>query len=302
MATLISENAELKERIEMPSKVSDIPNYSAFQHPTVVGGKLGSASGEFKWPRGVAIDDQTGQIYITDMGNSRVQMFSQAGEYIHAFGGTYLRSPYGIIILRDLVYITDYRHHAIFLFQLPELKMMKRVGQRGSGKEEFNYPCQLAISPNQLLYVADQENNRLQILTTNLTFKDSLQHQTMTLPVDVKFSKDEMFVLSSEDNPCIHVLTLSGEKSRSLITRGDGMQISLAFFFCLDGQENIFISHCSSDNIEVFSAKGDLIHKVPRYSDETVMLYSPRGLAVLDNNKLICVSDSKNFSILIYSA
>ena len=302
MATQLPKHTELKETTETPYKVSEIPNYAAFQHPTVVGGKLGSAPGEFKWPRGVAIEDQTGHIYITDMGNSRVQIFSQIGEYISKFGATYLKFPYGITIQREQAYITDFRHHAIFLFQLPELRMVKKVGQRGSGKEEFNNPCQLAISPNQLIYVADQENNRLQILTTNLTFKDSLQHQTMTLPVDVKFSKNELFVLNSEDNPCIHVFTLLGEKLRSLVTRGNGMQISLAFFFCLDGRDNILISHCSSNNIEVFSPEGDLLHKILGYRDGSMMICSPRGLAVLDNNNLIGVSDSKDFSIIIYSA
>ena len=53
----------------------------------------------------------------------------------------------------------------------------------------------------------------------------------MKEPVDVKFTSDEMFVLSLEDNPCIHVFTLSGEKSRSIVTRGGiGMQVSGAFF------------------------------------------------------------------------
>lgn len=304
MATELPEYIELKEPIEVPSKASEIPKYAAFQHPTVVAGKLGSAPGEFKWPRGVAIEDQTGHIYVTDMGNSRVQVLSQAGEYINAFGATRLASPYGIMIQREQAYVTDYRHHAIFLFQLPELRMIKRVGQRGSGKEEFHNPCQLAVSPNQHLYVADLQNNRIQILTTKLTFKDSLQHQTMTLPVDVKFSKSEMFVLSvsNEDNPCtIHLFTLSGERSRSLFTRGNGMRVSLAFFFCLDRHDNILISNCSGNNIEVFSPEGHLLHKILGYRGRTTQLCSLRGLAVSDNNKLICVSDLKDFSILIYS-
>ncbi|KAI6649661.1 hypothetical protein LOD99_6665 [Oopsacas minuta] len=103
--------------------------------------------------------------------------------------------------------------------------MIKRVGQVGSGSEEFNHPRQPAISPYQHLYVPDYINNRLRILTTNLVFNDSLHHETMTAPVDLKFTNDEMFVLSSKDTVCIHVFTLSGEKPRSLLTGGIGKQV-----------------------------------------------------------------------------
>ena len=68
--------------------------------------------------------------------------------------------------------------------------MVKRVGKRGSENEGFESPTQLAISPNQHLYVADEDNHRIQILSTDLAFQDSLRHQTMTKPVDVKFTNN----------------------------------------------------------------------------------------------------------------
>ena len=74
----------------------------------------------------------------------------------------------------------------------------------------------------------------------------------MTTPVDVKFTNNEMFVLSREDNPCIHVFTLSGEKSRSLVTRGEiGMQVKRAYFFCWERSNNIVINDYSGNNMKV---------------------------------------------------
>ena len=108
--------------------------------------------------------------------------------------------------------------------------MIKKVGEKGSGIEELKYPRQPAISPNQHLYVADQLNDRLQILTTDFEFTDTLQHQAKNYPVDVKFSDNEMFLLSIRDSPCVHVFTLLGEKTRSIVTRGDGMQVGGTWF------------------------------------------------------------------------
>ncbi|KAI6658089.1 PEP-CTERM domain protein [Oopsacas minuta] len=283
-----------------------IPKYAEFQQPIVAVGKEGSAPGEFKGPRGVAIEPESGHIYVADQYNNRIQIFSQSGDYLNHFGNQHLKEPWGILIHEDNIYVTDIEHHAIFLFKLPDLTMIKRVGKEGSGSEEFNNPRQPAISPNTHLYVPDYSNNRLQILTTNLVFTDTLEHQTMTGPIDVKFTNNEMFVLSCEDNPCIHVFTLSGEKSRSLITGGIGigMQVEVAYFFCLDGHNNIIISNCWADSIKVFSPEGDLLHEIGQRGQrghKAGMFDSPYGITI-HNTKLICVSKNNNFCLQIFSA
>ena len=288
-------------RLEIPPipPMPEIPNYAAFQQPLVAVGKIGSAPGEFKGPRGVAIEAESGHIYVADMKNLRIQIFSQTGDYLNQFGQ--LIKSYGILIHQDNIYVTDI-YHAISLFKLPDLIMIKRVGKRGSGNEEFNDPRQLAISPNQLLYVADEYNNRIQILSANLDFQGSLEHQTMTRPVDVKFSNNEIFVLSHDDNPCIHVFSPSGEKSRSLVTRGEiGMQVKRALFFCKDEQNNIVISDYLAHNIKVFSAAGDLLHTIGQRGHGGGMFDSPFGIAI-NNNKLVCISQNRNYGLQIFSA
>ena len=293
----------------------EIPSYAAFQKPIVAVGKQGSAPGNLSAPHGVAIELKSGNIYVADMQNHRIQMFSQTGDYLNQFTHQSLRSPCGILIHRDNIYVTDWAYDAIFLFKLPDLTMIKRMGKGGSGNEEFSVPRQLAISPNQLLYVADRNNNRIQILSANLVFQGSLKHQTMTQPVDVKFSNNEIFVLSCEDNPCMHVFNLSGEKFRSLDSRGEiRMQVRRAFFFCLDGRNNIVISDWLADNIKVFSPEGDHLHTIGQDGQKAEMFIHPRSIVnrvatffrpkgiAINNNKLICLSRNPNFGLQIFSA
>ncbi|KAI6654164.1 PEP-CTERM domain protein [Oopsacas minuta] len=278
-----------------------IPNYSAFQQPIVAVGKIGSARGEFNWPRGVSIETESGHIYVADRKNSRIQIFSQTGDLVNIFGDQHLNKPWGVLIHQDNIYVTDTGHHTILQYRLSDLTMIKLVGSQGSGSEEFDSPKQLAISPNQHLYVPDHNNNRIQIMTTNLEFKDSLRHESMTQPVDVKFSNKEMFVLSTNNNPCIHVFTLSGEKSRSLVTRGSsGMQIGKAYFFCLDERDNILISDCEANQIKVFSPEGDLLHTIGQRGHEAGMFDYPVGITT-HNNKCICLSNNQKFVLQIFS-
>ena len=289
-------------------------NCPTFQQPIVAVGKEGSAPGEFCRPEGVAVDSETGHIYIADNHNNRIQIFSETGQYIHHFGENSFQ-PCGILVYNNSVYVTDWMNQAVSQFRLPEMKLIKRVGHLGAGREEFTLPRQLAISPNEQLYIADDFNNRLQILSTDLIFKDTLQHQTMNHPSDVKFSKSEIFVLSWSDNPCIHVFTLLGEKSRSLVTRRNEMQVKSADFFCLDKRCNIFIHDRSEHDINVFSQEGEFLHTIRRRvigggSSKVIALnkrirrakYDLRSSGIaLDNNKLYCAFAYIKFGLQIFS-
>lgn len=309
MATQFSELTGVQEGIDVQCfKEVSVPQYSEFKQPIVSFGKQGSAPGKLNRPLGVSINPTTNHIYVSEWGSSRIQIFSQTGDYLYHFGNTHLIRPWGILIHQDNMYVTDVWYHAVFLFRLLDLTMMKRVGKEGSGREEFNIPRQLAISPNQHLYVTDQNNNRLQILTTNLKFEIPLKHQTITSPIDVKFSINELFVLSIRDNPRILVFTRSGDKSRKLVTTGIRMNLHIfhsitpSSFFCLDTHDNILISSYFDHNIKVFSPEGDLLHTIGKGGEEAGEFHYPTGIAILDYDKLICLSMRSNFAIHIFYA
>ncbi|MHB8531570.1 MAG: NHL repeat-containing protein, partial [Solirubrobacteraceae bacterium] len=49
-------------------------------------GSEGSGSGQLKSPQGVAVNEHTGDVYVVDAGNNRVDRFSKNGEFIEAWG------------------------------------------------------------------------------------------------------------------------------------------------------------------------------------------------------------------------
>ena len=116
----------------------------------------------------------------------------------------------------------------------------------------------------------------------------------MTTPVNVKFTNDEMFVLSFNNNPCIHVFTLSGEKSRSLVTRGYGRQVKGGYFFCLDGHSIIVVSEELAERIKVFSPEGNFLHMKGQH------ICTPYGIGILKSKKIICLSSCNNAGVQIF--
>ena len=298
----ISKRSRLEEidNSDVNTESPQIPNYGAFQQVISVV-ESGPSRGELKWPRGVTLHEDTGHIYVADMFNQRIQLFSNVGDYLGEFGNEHLQRPCGVLMHKDSIYVTDKKVHAVFQFTLPDFKMIKRVGEGGSGNEEFNSPQQLAISPEELLYIPDCGNNRVQVLDSTLAFQIPLRHHSVTQPVDVKFSKNQILVLSCWDKLCIHVFALSGEKLRSMITRGDRMQVKRPYFFCLDAGYNIVISDSSADAIKVFSLEGDLLHTVGEQGHQPGMLSSPSGIAILNQTKLVCASENCNYGLQIFS-
>jgi DNA-binding beta-propeller fold protein YncE len=46
-------------------------------------GSEGSGIGKFRFPKGVAIDPNTGNIFVTDTNNNRIQKFTFTGAQLH---------------------------------------------------------------------------------------------------------------------------------------------------------------------------------------------------------------------------
>ena len=67
--------------IRFEQESTGVPEYTKFQAPIMVAGKVGSAPGEFDMPLGVAIDEKTHQILAAASAKSRIQVFSETGEY-----------------------------------------------------------------------------------------------------------------------------------------------------------------------------------------------------------------------------
>ena len=124
----------------------------------------------------------------------------------------------------------------------------------------------------------------------------------MSLPYDVKVSRDCLFVLCPYNNPCILVLTLEGDMLHSLITCGEGMDVLQPWFFCLDPLNNFVLSDYKSNSIRVFSPEDNLLHTIGREGHQPGMFSNPEGVAITPNGRLVCVSENKNYGLQIFTS
>ena len=300
----LSDTRELEMIISRLAEIEQVPVYVphyATCHTSIVAtGKKGRAPGEFYAPFGVAIHEETHQIFVANMYNNRVEIFSKTGEFLHQLGVGQLSLPRGIAIHGDSVYVSSWGNHTVSKFSLTELCHVRRIGGQGSNNGQFCHPCQLTTDPIGRVFIADTNNSRICIHDPDLNHLRNITHPSMSQPYDVKVSRDRLYVLCPRNNPCLHVLTLEGDKLHSLITCGDRMDVLLPYFFCLDPLNNFVLSDYLSHSIRVFSPEGNLLHTIGREGHQQGMFYLPKGVAVTPNGRLVCVSDNENYGLQIF--
>ena len=277
-----------------------LPHYATCHTSIVATGKFGSDPGELFMPCGVAIHEETHQIFVANRPNNSVKIFSETGEFLHQLGVGQLSEPCGIATHGDCVYVSCTGDCTVSKFSLTELCLVRRIGDEGSNNGQFKYPRQLTTDPIGRVFIADNHNNRICIHDPDLNHLRNITHPSMSRPSDVKVSRNRLYVLCPVNNPCLHVLTLEGDKLHSLITRGRGMDVLGPEFFCLDPLNNFVISDRKSHSIRVFSPEGNLLHTIGREGHQQGMFYEPRGVAVTPNGRLVCVSLNNNYGLQMF--
>ena len=143
-------------------------------------GEKGSGRRQFIAPAGIAISPVTGQVYIADCGNHRIQVLNPDLTFSHSFGkkgsaNGQFKEPRDIAIdSQGLVYVTDWSNYHIQKFS-PNGKFVAQFGRKGSGPGLLNRPCGIAIDTagTGLVYVSEDVNNRVSVFTSDGVFVSS---------------------------------------------------------------------------------------------------------------------------------
>ena len=109
-------------------------------------------------------------MYLTDMKNSRVQVFDENFNFIRQWGsfgngsGQFSGTAPGIDYYekQNLVFVVDKTSTNIQIFD-KDGKFISKFGSKGSKDGQFNRPEDLAIDPEGKVFVADTGNSRIQV-------------------------------------------------------------------------------------------------------------------------------------------
>ena len=129
---------------------------------------------QFSYPMGITVHPTTGQIFIADMNNHRIQVLNKDLTYSHSFGKEgsspeQFNQPYDVTFDDEgYLYVADYRNHCIKRFTSTG-QYISTFSSEGSNPGQIKQPSSIIID-NNLLYVSEYGNNRISIFDTNGCF------------------------------------------------------------------------------------------------------------------------------------
>lgn len=140
-------------------------------------GSAGKGNGQFRNAAGIALDDE-GNIYVTDVNNSRVQKFSPDGVFLTSWGTAGTGSgefwgPWAVAVAGGVVYVSDNTLNRIQKFTT-DGSFLKKWGSQGTAPGQFLNPTGIAISGDGKVYVADQNNTRVQRFSDDGVYEISI--------------------------------------------------------------------------------------------------------------------------------
>ena len=287
--------AELNKLGKLVEKVRTGIDYKSKKQPLVSVCEKGKGIEQLNNPLGVTVDNTTGNIYVADHYNNCVKVFDSTGKYLFKFGDNEgdgkMKWPKGVAICGDKILITQ-GNNCILNYQLNG-KFVSRIGRQGRGELEFNFPFGLTIDEsNGDIYICDRNNNRIQILNSDLSFKSQFGNDTLKDPLDVKLSKEYIYVLD-ESNPCLHLFCYNHILQKSVISRGIGMSLIYPHFFFVDQTDNIVISDRSSNSIHIFNTEFQLIHEISVSNNPTGVTVDKQGRVIV-----VCQADKDCLQII----
>ena len=222
-------------------------------------GSYGSGNGQFNYPNGIAIDS-SGDIFVTDYDNCRVQEFDSTGNYLTQFG-SYGRGN-GQLIWPTA--ITADPSGNIWVYDSDNLRL-----------EKFNHSG---------AYVGQSNTYFVYPASVGGVATDASGNVWAT-------------VTSTDNSSPVHELSSSGTAIGGFGSFGSGSgQFSYPHGIAINSSRDIFVSDMYHDCVEELDSNGTLIRQFGSYGTGNGQFESPQGIA-LDAAGNIFVADYINCRI-----
>jgi len=260
-------------------------------------------SGFFSFPQTIAVDD-LGNLYVTDLGNMRVQKFNNDGTFLKTWGSSgtgsgQFHSPAGIVVFNGTVFVVDNQLKNIQKFDLNG-KFLSKWGKEGKEQGQFLLPNGIAVSPDGEIYVVDTGNQRIQKFTPNGEFISEFGESgtgtgKLVSPIGIAIDNKENIFISDPGQNKILKFDSKGVYSQSFGPNFAGFPI-IPQGMVTDPSGNIYVVDTGNDRILLLSQEGTTLTSWGSMGIANGQFKTPKDIA-LDKNGYLFVVDSNGHRI-----
>jgi RNA polymerase sigma factor (sigma-70 family) len=262
-------------------------------------GSEGSGDGQFARPFGITVDG-SGNIYVADTGNNRIQRFDPDGNLLlkwgsQGFGDGQFKFPNGIAVdgLNN-VYIADTQNHRIQKFD-SNGNFLTKWGSQGSENGQFNFPAVITTDNLGNVYVSDGLNNRIQKFDSNGNFLEKFVG--FTQPRGMAIDSSGNIYVTEENSHRIQKINSNGNFLLKWGSQGsDDGQFNIPLGIAIDSSGNIHVADTFNNRIQKFDSNGNFLAKWANEANSDGQLNFPHDVGVDDSGN-VYVIDTANYRI-----
>lgn len=235
-------------------------------------GRLISSWGDnlFIMPHGLKVDHKN-NIWITDVGLNQVLKFSHDGKLLMTLGeakvagndSLHFNKPTDIAITKDgSFYVSDgYGNSRVIKFSATG-KYLLEWGKKGDKESEFNIPHGITLDKYENVYIADRENNRIQVFDPNGKFLKQFAAPSFGALCAVTFDPTQSKLFAVDDFTFLKVKHRGSDvlifdtsgKVRTRFGRSSSNAGNPSWYHALavDRYENIYVGDISGNCVQKF--------------------------------------------------
>ena len=226
-------------------------------------GTRGSGHGQFRGPRGVAVDRE-GNILVADTDNNRIQKFTAEGQFLTAVGERgngplQFNKLNGIAFnaISNKVYVVEWGNDRCHILN-SNLTFSSTFGKLGSGKGQFDHPCDIACDSTGKVFVTDSYNNRIQVFTSEGKFLRIIsgrdQSRELNAPIGIAVDAScGMVYISDASIYGVSVFTSEGKFLTTFGTKMNGpAQFEIPCGLAVDNSGVVYVCDSNLNHVLVF--------------------------------------------------
>lgn len=225
---------------------------------------------QFAMPHGLTVDAQD-NVWLTDVALQQVFKFSPDGRLLMVLGERgvagaderHFNRPTDVAVLADgSFYVSDgYRNTRVVKFSA-DGKFMFQWGRPGTGPGEFATPHAVVVDKSGLVYVADRQNDRVQVFDAQGQFIRQIKSREVGRPYGLALLSQGRLVVadggeqpqSGPDRSGIAIADVAGRVLQRLGRFGnyDG-EFRMAHDVASDGSGNLYVVDIAGQRVQKFA-------------------------------------------------
>jgi DNA-binding beta-propeller fold protein YncE len=252
------------------------------EHERSFGRRISRAEANTNYPSGIAVDSNSGAVYVMDLLFNRIQKFDADGKFLLQWN---CKQGLGLTVDPETgdVWVAMWLSHKVHKYS-PEGELLLELGSGKASKSpgDFNRPHDLTVDhSNGDLYVLDTYNDRVQVFGRDGTFKKEWGGPFIQ-PFGISIHpKGEFLAVANTKNREVIKFTLDGEIIERYARAGHepgefrwprGMEVG--------AKGNLFIADTDNERVQKLDSNANPMNIIKGPDDRERGTFHPRAVAV----------------------